>query len=154
MLKQRFTREEYASRKEQRKKIYEIIFAFVDLSDDYWISFKKLRKVLKHSDDIQIFFAPYVGKDGKFIASKLDEFNTSLDKMYEVIMAKQKILEEEIVAKMAANPNASKQPKVKVVRPKITEHNAEDAPRQRIRRVRLTPEQKVALEEMKKEKNQ
>ncbi|MDR1725985.1 MAG: hypothetical protein LBR28_06320 [Bacteroidales bacterium] len=190
MLTRKFTREEYASRKEQRKKIYAIIFEFVNLNDDYWIPFKKLRKVLKRVEDAQIFFAPFVGKDGMFIASKLEEFNQLLDAQYEIIMAKQKILEEKFAqitaAKKAARESnqsktkikvknkktGRKTPNVKVIRPNISKFSPlskpntftqeapkvtntfdeEDGQRKRIRRVRLTDEQRKVLEQLRKEK--
>ncbi|MDR0790036.1 MAG: hypothetical protein LBO06_04490 [Bacteroidales bacterium] len=136
MPKHKYTREQYFARKEQRKEIYKIIFEFVELSDDYWISFKKLRRVLKHVDDAQIFFAPYVSKNGKFNAKKLEAFQAVIDKEYEVIMANRPVETPAPKAKRAA----------------IVSNVPEGAPVKKVRRVRLSEEQIKALEKLKSEK--
>ncbi|MDR1847844.1 MAG: hypothetical protein LBR17_06990 [Bacteroidales bacterium] len=170
MLEHKYTRDEYIQRKEKRKQIYEIVFAFVDLSDDYWISFKKLRKVLKHTDDLDVFFAPFVGKDGTFIAAKLEEFIAILDEKFEIAMEEQRKMEAEEAAKAkSGKKKKSKDSAIKVTRPSVATPSVikrkgleesevtpegDTAPRKRIRRVRLTEEQLKELEKLRREKNQ
>ena len=87
MSEYKYTKEQCLARKEQRREIHRVILEFVNLSDDYWISFKKMRKVFKHIDDAQAFFAPYVGKNGKVNAKKFNSLKKALDEEYSIFLA-------------------------------------------------------------------
>ncbi|MDR1005798.1 MAG: hypothetical protein LBL74_02915 [Bacteroidales bacterium] len=169
-----YTRKEFIERKNERTKIYGIIIAFVDSSDDYWISFKKLRKVLRCVDDVRVFFAPYVTKDGKFNPDKLEEFTKLVDEKYAIYAEQQRIINEQTAIAHAerkkAKAQAAKQTKVAAVKvsrpairkpisaplpdePKQAETPTEGGGRKRIRRVRLSEAQIKELEKLRKEKS-
>jgi hypothetical protein len=155
----KYTRDEFEARKQQRINIYTIVFEFVELSDDYWIDFKKLRKVLKKTENLEAFLSGFLDTKGKFNAQKLSAFNQMLEEKHARILLQNGVFaaiqenttskghEEELNSKHDEGKHLPSMPKPQ--EDSSIEENADKQPRKRIKRVRLTPEQKAELEKLK-----